>query len=177
MPAPTCERPSLHSMNSFTVPQQYWQGPEGVKLTELKQHVRELLAQPETSLSQVSRILGLKKYLQDVSTETETQLEPPHISRKTAKLAFDAWCKLWDFSGRRLSVPDACPGSSAQLLYTWDKGEHHLELEIFPDGKGEFFYRNRISGELWDYEYKAKNPIPAVVFDRLETVFVNTFDY
>ena len=49
----------------------------------------------------------------------------------------------------RLPMPDAYPGPNDELLYTWDRKEHHLELEIYADGSMEAFYRNRNDGSLW----------------------------
>ncbi len=57
---------------------------------------------------------------------------------------------------RRLlaDVPDApLPDMGAaeqQVACAWDRGEHHLELEVFASGDGEWFYCNRTTGVVWE---------------------------
>src|SRR5438034_355379 len=46
-------------------------------------------------------------------------------------------------------VPDARPGPNGELLYSWDRDEHHLELEIFLDAPAEFFYENDTRGSRY----------------------------
>jgi len=43
-------------------------------------------------------------------------------------------------------IPSACPGPDDSLLYTWHRGDHHMELELGPDVGCElpwWFYANR----------------------------------
>ena len=51
------------------------------------------------------------------------------ISSQTANFAWAAWKHLSAETGHALSVPDAATGPNGELLYTWDEGIHHLELE------------------------------------------------
>jgi hypothetical protein len=69
--------------------------------------------------------------------------------------------------GNLLSVPDACPGPDGQLLYTWDHGDHHLELELFPDAPAEFFYENDTTGDVWEATYIVGKSVPAGAMDKL----------
>lgn len=52
-----------------------------------------------------------------------------------------------------LEVPDCCPNNGSQgdfhIMFTWDKKEHYLECEIMNSGLIEFFYRNRLTKEVW----------------------------
>lgn len=54
---------------------------------------------------------------------------------------------------REPPIPCACTGPDGQILYSWDKDEHHLELEIIPKEwelpQEEFFYRNRNTKHYW----------------------------
>ena len=56
-----------------------------------------------------------------------------------------------------LEVPDCCPNNGSQgdfhIMFTWDKEEHYLECEIMNSGLVEFFYRNRLTKEIWEYEH------------------------
>ncbi len=90
------------------------------------------------------------------------------LSSETASLAWRTWNQLRKATSYALPVPDACPGPDNQLLYTWDNTEHHFEVEIFPEGTGEFFYRNRVSGQLWEAEYTVGQPVPQEIIDKLE---------
>lgn len=86
----------------------------------------------------------------------------PHAvaSRGVARLAARAWLDVSDATGNAMSVPAAATGPDGQVMYVWDKGRHHLELEIAPDCSAEFFYRDREGSELWGGEYR-----PGVAFD------------
>lgn len=162
MPTQAPRHPSPSSTNSSTTLfEPYPWGPEGEQLRKIQDDVRKSYEARAETTSQDSRIAGLRRYLAQVSSYEE---EAPLISEATAASSLAAWKALWSASGKRLSVPDACPGPDGQLLYTWDREEHHLELEIFPSGRGEFFYRNRKSGELWDWdlEYIVEDFIPPV---------------
>ena len=89
------------------------------------------------------------------------------LTSHTANLAWAIWNHLSEITLNCLAVPDACPGSQGQILYTWDKDEHHLELEVFPNSPAEFFYRNRIFGQLWEADYQADAPLSEEVSDKL----------
>lgn len=90
------------------------------------------------------------------------------LDNETASLAWKAWNQLRAVTAYSLPVPDSCPEPDNRLLYTWDKAEHHFELEIFPEGTGEFFYRNRASGQLWESEYIVGQTVPQEVIDKLD---------
>ena len=89
------------------------------------------------------------------------------IDAKTASLAWIAWKRISDAMGEPLLVPDAASGPEGQLLYAWNQGEHHLELEIFPAEPAEFFYLNRSSNETWEEEYTVGNPVSQEAKARL----------
>jgi hypothetical protein len=112
----------------------------------------------------IRRVQGLIDYLDRITADKL-------ITPQMARLAWDAWNKLSGATENTLPVPDACPGPDGVLLYTWDRGEHHLELEIFPASPAEFFYRNRTSGALWECEYVIGEPIPNDALTRLR-VFI-----
>jgi hypothetical protein len=114
---------------------------------------------------QPDQVRGLVKYLGSISKGRPGERS---ISPSTALLAYNLWVYLWSATGFKLPVPDACPGPDGQLLYTWDQGEHHLELEVFPEGASEFFYSNRVTNELWECDYRVTQPLPAEALVKLD---------
>jgi hypothetical protein len=109
--------------------------------------------------SDEERVQGLAYYLGTVSAAGE-------ITPSTAALALKFWNELRR-AVRGLPVPDAAPGPEGQLLYTWNRAEHHLEAEIFPNGSIEMFYRNRITGDLWGHDSTAGDALSEEVITRL----------
>ena len=104
-----------------------------------------------------------REYLNEVSLK----LPDPPITRETASYAWVAWLDVRKATGFSLPVPAACTGPDGKLLYTWDRGRHHLELEIIPGQAAEFFYRDRETGELWGEDYTIGGPVPAGAVQRL----------
>lgn len=103
------------------------------------------------------------KYLKGISEGRE-----PIVSKQTADLARKAWWLLWQETGYLLPVPSACTGPDEQILYSWDKGEHHFEVEIIPGKPMEFFYRDRKTGDLWGEEYTLGDSLPAEAVKKLK---------
>jgi hypothetical protein len=89
------------------------------------------------------------------------------ISSDMADTAWQAWEEL-SRGVPGLAVPDACPGPDGTLLFTWDRGEHHLELEFYADEPPSFFYANRKTGALWEAPYNTAEHIPAEVKTKLK---------
>jgi len=46
-----------------------------------------------------------------------------------------------------LALPHATATEAGELVMTWDRGPHHFEIEILPDGRYDWFYLDRSSGE------------------------------
>lgn len=102
----------------------------------------------------------LQTYLRNLAHSGE-------VDSETASLAWRVWNQLRAVTAYSLPVPNASPLLDNRLLYTWDNAEHHFEVEIFPEGTGEFFYRNRASGQLWESEYMVGQVVPQEVIDKL----------
>ncbi len=47
-----------------------------------------------------------------------------------------------------LPVPTAIPSEDGSMHLAWDREQHHLDVDLFPDGSFEWFYRNRLTDEL-----------------------------
>jgi hypothetical protein len=116
---------------------------------------------PSAEFSLLRRVQGLVDYLNQM-------VDQELITPRVARLAWNAWTALSNSTGNALPVPDACPGPDGELLYTWDQGEHHLELEIFADTPAEFFYENEASGEVGEATFVIGEPVPAEVLTRLQ---------
>lgn len=92
------------------------------------------------------RVKGLQDYLRHIASEGFT-------STPTVNAALDAWDDLDRSTGGSLPVPNASAGPDGMLLLTWDRGEHHLELEFLVDSTASFFYFNRNTHGAWEIEY------------------------
>jgi hypothetical protein len=67
----------------------------------------------------------------------------------SSPLASTAWRWWQNAEGQfvgQLPVPSAAPGPDGQILYTWDKGENHLEVEFCGAEPATLFHMNRITG-------------------------------
>lgn len=45
-----------------------------------------------------------------------------------------------------VAVPDAVATETGGIFMSWDRGHHHLEIELMSSGRYDWFYRNRKSG-------------------------------
>ena len=106
------------------------------------------------------RVQGLVDYLYQI---VDQELVTPRVAR----LAWEAWSALSNSVGNALLVPDVCPGPDGELLYTWDQGEHYLELEIFPAAPAELFYENDATGAVWESIFSIGEMVPAEVLEKL----------
>jgi hypothetical protein len=61
-------------------------------------------------------------------------------------------------------IPCACTGPDGEMFYSWDRAEHHLEVEIIEGAPTELFYRKRNptggSEETWFEEIEVGAPLP-----------------
>jgi len=100
---------------------------------------------------QQQRYENLRVYLDSLKNEARVTGET-EFSERVLNLSWSVWerlTSLFQARGQWLEVPDACPGSKNNFMYTWSKSEYYLECEIFGTGEIEFFYRNRNTGEVW----------------------------
>ncbi len=67
-----------------------------------------------------------------------------------------------------IPYPSVGIGPDGQVLYCWDKGRHHLELEIFPTPgtPAEFFYMDRAGDEKWVEDYNVGDFLSPLVIDK-----------
>lgn len=105
-----------------------------------------------------SRVQKLSEYLRALS-------ERDRVPIAVVEQAWEAWSALATTDA--VPVPDAAPGPDGQLLFTWDREAHHLELEFSPGATPSFFYRNRQTAEVWEDEWRPGESIPTQVRTRL----------
>lgn len=75
---------------------------------------------------------------------------PKHfISERTAHVARRTWLSSKHAASRFLAIPAAGVGENRQILYSWDKADHHLEAEILENEPVEWFYRNSRTRKEW----------------------------
>jgi hypothetical protein len=101
-------------------------------------------------------------FLKQVSTG-----ERPPITAETAFLASKAWQLIWKASDYKMPVPAACTGPDGRMFYSWDRGRHHLELEIIPGQPAEFFYRDRETEQLWGEDYRIGDTLSSEAIAKL----------
>jgi hypothetical protein len=65
----------------------------------------------------------------------------------------DLSVKMWEIAKAategRLRIPAACTGPDGEMLYCWDRGRHHAEIEIEEGGVIDCFYRDRETEETY----------------------------
>lgn len=89
------------------------------------------------------------------------------ISAHMVQDSWDAVLSLRHATGGTLPVPNCGIGGYGQVLFTWNRDEHHFECEVFPGARIEYFYRNRRTGAIWDHESRPGVPISAEIKEKL----------
>ncbi len=110
----------------------------------------------------MAKYTQLRDYLKRVSKGERALITP-----ETAYRAMKAWNTLWMASGHSMAAPAACTGPDGEMFYSWDRGKHHLELEIIPGEPAEFFYRDRETEQFWGEDYNIGDGLPAAVVAKL----------
>jgi hypothetical protein len=83
------------------------------------------------------------------------------ITEATFMKAGMAWSSIVLTTRKPLPPADVAPGDDGSVLISWDRDEHHLEIEVFPgDGPNELFYGNRATDETWSCDLDRANSLP-----------------
>lgn len=110
----------------------------------------------------------LRVYLDSLKNEI-IEAGEAQFSERVLNLSWSVWealKSLFEAKGLCLEVPDACPGSKDNFMYTWSKSEHYLECEIFGSGEIEFFYRNRNTEEVWGEDTTLEQRFSTDIFNK-----------
>ena len=78
-----------------------------------------------------------------------------------------AWDRIKGNVPGVLRVPTVEIRDQREALLTWDRGVHHLDVEVTEDGLLDFFYLNRETNEAWDYVVSTKSRLPETILSRL----------
>ncbi|HYI08972.1 MAG TPA: hypothetical protein VEK57_07855 [Thermoanaerobaculia bacterium] len=65
----------------------------------------------------------------------------PYIAAAAERL----WRSIRPVAGS-VSVPDAVATETGGIFMSWDRGDHHVEIELMSTGRYDWFYRNRRTG-------------------------------
>lgn len=88
------------------------------------------------------------------------------LSKPYAEIARRVWTSIAERVDN-IDVPQAGPTPDGGFQFVWDKGPHHIEVDAYPDGRLEWFYRNRLTGEVEGAD-EATSDIPPTLAARLE---------
>ncbi|MBD1929794.1 hypothetical protein H6F74_26690 [Trichocoleus sp. FACHB-90] len=132
--------------------------------------IKRLLQSLEWNIQkhQEERQEELQHYLDSLRLEARAT-EEAEFTVSVINTAWQVWEKLRKHFLKQslcLEVPDACPGKSDNFMYTWSRGEHYFECEIFGNSEVEFFYRNRNSSELWGEDTTLEKEFSTDIFAK-----------
>jgi hypothetical protein len=83
------------------------------------------------------------------------------LCEPSGDLARGLWQLLCDSLGWA-PVPQAGPLPDGGFQFVWDRDEHHLEIDVLPERRMEWFYRNRRTGQVAGDEIAAHSLPEAV---------------
>lgn len=115
---------------------------------------------PEYSISTIPP----RPQLQRLNAYIDQAFEAQEISEQTAQIAHSVLRSLEDYP--LLSLPDASYGEG-YFIFTWDKEEHHFEIEIEPTQTLYYFYENRATREIWSHEEHEVTRFEAEILSKL----------
>ena len=67
------------------------------------------------------------------------------VSSYIAAAAEHLWRAIRPIAGS-VSVPDAVATETGGIFMSWDRGDHHVEIELMSTGRYDWFYRDRRTG-------------------------------
>jgi len=100
----------------------------------------------------------------------------------TTSYCFNSLSSLFSkYKNGILQVPDCCCVNGKEdfrIMLTWDNQIHYLECEINRELIGEFFYRNKLTKEVWGQDSDLNNPqFPDTDFDEVLIDKLSHFTY
>ncbi|GEM_PF-4763007 len=138
---------------------------EEVVLTENSLPIAKLVP-----LSPQSEISAKDAKRDDIAYALGIAVARGDISPDTALLAREAWKEI-ERSLSFLLPPIVSTVENAQVMFSWDKNEHHLVIEVFPNRSVELFYSNRNVHSPWEYDYEVGSLIPTEVINNIQVLW------
>jgi hypothetical protein len=89
------------------------------------------------------------------------------ITPQLAQAAWDVLADMLDVVSPDLEIPDAIPGVDGKLFYTWKRDDQYFELEMLPDGTGEFFFRDGTTADTWSEDFQLSHALPPTAIAKL----------
>lgn len=71
-------------------------------------------------------------------------------------------------TGGMLPAPSAITNADGSVFYAWDRGKHHLSVDIKPGQPVEWFYCKRGTDEFWGEDWEIPTPLPGRVVEALK---------
>lgn len=153
------------------------QGEESKHLKQLLEEIQnswkdtDLIIQRVLDNERENRVGELYAYLHQVQNAVSTTVDDKETLFNLLKFSKEVWRILDNYFRARslnLQVPDACIGNSNQFMYTWIKGDHYLECEIFSSGEVEFFYKQKSSGTIWGEDTKIEHEFSTDILEKVQ---------
>ena len=124
---------------------------------------RPVIAEYQKSRRELEEIRDAR--LQEYATEWEA-----YLAKLDLPFAEDVR-KAWSYLRQRLWAPEAAPTEEGFRM-VWDRGPHHLQIEVFPGGRFDWFYRDRDTERLQSGENLALGSYPVLLMELLERMSV-----
>lgn len=81
------------------------------------------------------------------------KVEDENILPETTLFAWLTYLAIYNLADGQIRIPDAGNGPNGEMMFSWNTGDHHFEVEIFPNGTIEFFAMTYSSTTPF-YEYE-----------------------
>lgn len=119
---------------------------------------------------QIARARRMIEYLNSLREEAITINKSDQIV-DVAYNSLQKLCGTLMSQNKVLEIPDCCPNTGTEwdfhIMFTWNKDEHYMECEVLVDGTLEFFYRNRLTNEVWGEDHSiTEDYFPDSVYDE-----------
>jgi hypothetical protein len=111
--------------------------------------------------------LNSQELLKEHGLYLERIVREGEISRQLSQAAWDVLTDMLEVVGPELEIPDAIAGVDGKLFYTWKRDDQYLELEMLPDGTGEFFFRDGKTGDTWSEDFRLGQSLPPNAIGKL----------
>lgn len=82
------------------------------------------------------------------------------LALPVSRYALQAWRDL-TANYKNVPIPNVGIGpDDDMIMFTWDNDTHHLELEVWQDGHGEWFYLNLVTDAMGEADYAIGSALP-----------------